>query len=124
MKYLDEAKRMWRAFVPAKGQASTVQGELLRAVEKLRDEAMRNGNANWDEGFETLARFVRETLVAPGTFDATASAEIESDLARVSRPEPPVVDAGVFDHLADRVVEWYRSHPEPIPRTMDPTLRR
>jgi hypothetical protein len=29
-----------------RGLADTVQGELLRAVEKLRDEAQRNGNVN------------------------------------------------------------------------------
>jgi hypothetical protein len=47
-------RKIWRQFVPSAGQAETVQGELLRAMEKLRDEAARNGNGNWDEGFETL----------------------------------------------------------------------
>ena len=37
--------------MPKRGHARTFSGELLRAVEKLRDEAMRNGNANWDAGF-------------------------------------------------------------------------
>ncbi|MFI6600498.1 hypothetical protein ACIBHX_30000 [Nonomuraea sp. NPDC050536] len=33
--------------------------ELLRAVEKLRDEALRNGNINWSDSFERLVTFLR-----------------------------------------------------------------
>jgi hypothetical protein len=54
VKYPQEARSLWRTSVPRSGQAATVQGELLQAVEKLRDEAQRNGNINWDGGYETL----------------------------------------------------------------------
>lgn len=56
MDHFEEAKAIWHMFVPKSGQADRVQGELLRAVEKLRDEATRNGNINWDRGFEFAAR--------------------------------------------------------------------
>lgn len=62
MKYFEEAKEIWQKFVPESGQAETVQGELLRAVEKLRDEAIRNGNGNWDEGFEILLSYIGRKL--------------------------------------------------------------
>ena len=39
VKYQQEARSLWQTSVPPRGQAATVQGELLRAVEKLRDEA-------------------------------------------------------------------------------------
>jgi hypothetical protein len=48
VKYFEEAKHLWRTYVPKQGQSETVQGELIRAIEKLRDEAQRNGNGNWD----------------------------------------------------------------------------
>ncbi|MFD3274338.1 hypothetical protein ACE3MS_30040 [Paenibacillus dendritiformis] len=51
MKYFNEAKYLWQTYVPKQGQAETVQGELIRAIEKLRGEAQRNGNINWDKGF-------------------------------------------------------------------------
>lgn len=51
MKYFNEAKYFWQTYVPKQGQAETVQGELIRAIEKLRGEAQRNGNINWDKGF-------------------------------------------------------------------------
>jgi hypothetical protein len=42
-----EFKRLWKELVPPEGQANTVQGELIRAVGKLKDEAFRNGNQNF-----------------------------------------------------------------------------
>jgi len=39
VKYFEEAKFLWKTYVPKKGQSETVQGELIRAIEKLRDEA-------------------------------------------------------------------------------------
>jgi len=53
--YFDKARQLWRRYVPRSGQAETVPDELIRAVEKLRGAAQRNGNANWDEGYEILA---------------------------------------------------------------------
>ena len=35
-----------------------VQSELLRAVEKLRDSAIRNGDANWDQDVNTLLSYL------------------------------------------------------------------
>jgi hypothetical protein len=37
VKYFDEAKTLWKTYVPPKDPAETVQGELIRAVEKLRE---------------------------------------------------------------------------------------
>jgi hypothetical protein len=42
VRYFEEARSLWQQYVPARGQAGTVQGELIRAVEKLRDEAQRD----------------------------------------------------------------------------------
>ena len=47
-KYGQECRRIWQRLVPPEGQAATVQGELLREIEKLYHEAWRNGNINWD----------------------------------------------------------------------------
>ena len=62
--YLALGRHIWQTYVPRSGQSLTVQGELLRANEKLRDEAHRNGNANWDEGHELLARYILDRLEA------------------------------------------------------------
>lgn len=62
VKYPDEARSLWQTSVPRSGLAATVQGELLRAVEKLRDEAQRNGNINWNQDHQALIAYLRDTL--------------------------------------------------------------
>jgi hypothetical protein len=97
---------------------------LIRAVEKLRDEAHRNGNMNWDGGHEILAAFVRDTLVGSTVFDESACAEIRADVARLLDYERPDTSDEPFDRLTDRIVEWSRAHPEPVPRATNPKLHR
>lgn len=124
MKYFDEARTLWRTSVPQSGQAPTVQGELLRAVEKLRDEAQRNGNGNWDNGFEILLGYLRDILLGSDLFDQVASQEIRNDLDRLSQFEYPETSDASFDRLADHVIEWCRAHPEPVPHIHNPDLLR
>ena len=46
----EEYGRLWDDLVPGRGQALTVQGELVRCIGRLTDEAYRNGNQNWETG--------------------------------------------------------------------------
>lgn len=124
MRYEAEARDLWNTQVPPRGQAATVQGELIRAIEKLRDEAQRNANVNWDEGHVILAEFVRDTLLASGLFDEPAIEEIGRDVARVLDEEFPETSDEPFDRLTDRAVEWARAHPEPVAHTRNPALHR
>ena len=89
VRYLQEARSLWQTLVPLRGQAATVQGELLRAVEKLRDEARRNGNLNWGSGQEAFIGFLRENLIGSALFGQSAAQEIEADLDRLGRPDIP-----------------------------------
>jgi hypothetical protein len=123
VKHLNEAGRIWHTFVPKQGQADTVQGELLRAVEKLRDGAIRNGNLNWDEGFETLLRYIEEHLLDPQVYDGALIVETASILKRLKDYKNPCTDDEPYDHLGDRVVEYFR-HYGSLPHAHDPALRR
>lgn len=122
--YETEAREIWKRYVPRSGQADTVQGELLRAVNKLRDEAHRNGNGNWDEGHEILARFLRDTLVSSGLFPSQTSKAVAQDVVRVLDYERPYTDDDLFDRLTARVVDWSRAHPDPVAHTRNPKLQR
>jgi len=118
MKHFDEARRIWTEQVPPRGQSYTVQGELLRGVEKLRWEAQNNGNINWSDQFEDLASFIEQTLVESGDFDVAAAAEIRADIARLRNFDEPETNDAPYDRLSDRVVEWSRAH-GPVPRAQD-----
>ncbi|MEV4363293.1 hypothetical protein [Nonomuraea sp. NPDC049625] len=120
--YAADARRIWQSYVPPRGQADTVQGELLRAVEKLRNEAQRNGNINWSDSFERLQAFLRSMLVDPTLFDEKDLRELIADLDRLADYERPAIDDAPFDRLTLRVVDWCRAHPEPMEHPHDPML--
>lgn len=123
MRYFEEAKGIWEAHVPESGQADTVQGELLRAVEKLRDEAIRNGNGNWDEGFEILLAYLERHLLDPAVYQPETIEATRSALARLGDYENPHLEDALYDELGDRVVEYFRFHGSQ-PRAQNPDLRR
>jgi hypothetical protein len=123
MHSFDEAKHIWQTFVPRSGQADTVQGELLRAVEKLRDEAIRNGNGNWDEGFEILLRYLEERLLDSAIYSDSTIEGTRRILSRLQNFEYPLVDDEPYDELGDRVVEYYRVKGSQ-PHILNPNLRR
>ena len=85
----DIARWTWNNLVPKSGQADSVQGEILRAIEKLLWEAQGNGNINWDEGFEMLVDFLQDTLENEENFSRETKTSIASDLQRLRKFHSP-----------------------------------
>ena len=108
MQYFNEAARIWRECVPKSGQADTIEGELLRAVEKLRDEAIRNGNTNWDAGFEILLSFLESKLLDKTVCPEATLAVTRATLVRLRDFDRPCLDDDQYDQLSDRVVEYLK----------------
>lgn len=123
MRHFDEARHIWQTYVPRSGQADTIQGELLRAIEKIRDEAVRNGNGNWDEGFEILLRYLEEHPFDRNVYSDSAIEETRRILARLSDFENPLLDDEPYDELGDRVVEYFRQKGSQ-PHKLNPSLSR
>ena len=121
--HFEEAKSIWQTFVPKRGQAETVQGELLRSVEKLRDESTRNGNMNWDSGFEILLQFAESRLTDPAVYPPEVIASTSAALSRLRNYEHPYLEDDLFDQLGDRVVEYFR-HYGSLPHANNPSLHR
>ncbi|WP_323798500.1 hypothetical protein [Parasphingorhabdus sp.] len=119
----EAASKIWREFVPDSGQADTVQGELLRSVEKLRDEAIRNGNGNWDEGFEILITYLEEKLLDEPLFEESDRSEIAKILGRLQKFDNPLMNDEPYDFLVARVVDYYDFHGSQ-PRISNPELKR
>lgn len=123
MLHFEAARRIWKEFVPPSGQASTIQGELMRAVEKLRDEATRNGNANWDAGFEILLAYLRGHLLDTSIYPIEVIDRTRTALERITDFRRPVLDDALYDELGDRVVEYFQ-HFGSRPHVANPDLRR
>lgn len=124
MKYAEEFRKLHETLVPDLGQASTVQGEWIRAVARLRDEAERNGNANWDEGYELFCDFIEINSHSWRMADPVVRERIETILNRIRQPRFAYSDYSYFDELADYAVIWCLRHPEPIPKPHDPRQYR
>ena len=106
--YLENGKYIWQNFVPKSGQAEFVQGELLRAIEKLRDEAHRNGNGNFNEKcHKILIHYLRTKLSDKQVFEEKTIKLINKDLDRLSIEKHPYPDDAIFDEICNRIVEWY-----------------
>jgi hypothetical protein len=110
VKYAEQAQQLRHDFVPASGAAQTVQGELLRVVGKLRDEAIRHGNRNWDASFESGLRFLERHLLDPAVFSGPLQEQTRVAIARLWEFEHPYVEPDLYDDLSDRVVEYFRHH--------------
>lgn len=123
--------------VPPRGQARTIQGELLRAIEKLRWEAQENGNINWDEGFLILLSFLESQLGSHTGFDEADLKTIQRDIHRLRNFLPvneldgesgggslPYVEDDLYNRLEDFVVAFARANPEALPHAANPLLHR
>ena len=115
----------------------TVQGELLRAVEKLRWEAQNNGNINWDDRFEMFITFLSDTFQNESGFPQDRKESIAEDLYRLGHFLPveqfkdesqfaqlSYIDDDLYNRLVDAVAEYCRLHPKTIPRDIDPNQYR
>ena len=131
------ASWIWHNLVPSSGQASTVQGELLRATEKLRWEAQENGNINWDDGFLILISFLEQRLLSHPGFSLLDRETIQGDLSRLRDFLPveqldddkdagslPYVEDDLYDRLTSYVVAFTRANPQPLLHQANPLLQR
>lgn len=89
----------------------------------------RNGNGNWDEGFEIMVEFLREVL-CDGTFEPEVTQQIRADLKSIlaggKDPDKDAMAKGEdpYDRITDRVVEWINKHPKRIPHKANRLLKR
>lgn len=120
--YQDEYRQLWKKLVPESGKAETLQGEAVRIIGRLASEYYRNGNMNWDSGYDAMLRFLSNTLQTSGNFDEDLAGTIELDVDFIRQNAesgacPYTEEEDEYDRLTDRVVEWCRHNTELIPFT-------
>lgn len=60
--YANELNEIWERFIPKKGAATSLQGEMLRELEKMQFEIQDNGMINWDEDYDYFCDFLTKNL--------------------------------------------------------------
>ena len=110
---------LWEVLVPERGPASSVQGEILRAVGGLATEDRRNGCVNWGQFYEGLVEFLLKSLPTHDIFNAKQRARILQDLEAVAVNGRDGIDANVirvvFGRLIEDAVAYCQALPELIP---------
>jgi len=121
--YDKTAKVIWQKLVPSRGQADTIQGELLRAIEKLRDEAQRNGNVNFHKNCHSLLlKFLKETLLDKTIFTKEELLTLKTDLKKISYKTMPYTEDDAYDNITKRMIDWYLANPKQIPNPKNDAL--
>lgn len=78
----------WEALVPASGSASTLQGEVIRALGRIESEYFRNGMMNWGDGsnhYENFAKLIQTTLKREKSFSKLVLKIVDADIAAITR---------------------------------------
>lgn len=86
---LDEKNsQLWKELVPEKGTASTLQGELVRAIARLQSEYFKNGMMNWGDGsgyYEAFTELIHNTLRGEPSFTKLVKAVIDADVQEIKQ---------------------------------------
>jgi len=108
---------------PNRGQADTVQGELLRAIIKLRDESHRNGNVNFNKNCHgLLIQFLKLHLVDSHIFEKQTTQKITENLNKICQERSPYLQDDAYDMIMERIIDWYLKHPQQIPHIKNEQL--
>ena len=118
--------RLRKELVPLGGEADTLQGELVRCIGNLSDEAHRNGWMNWDVGDVESIDVLRRYLPDPAVFSEDICQQIHKSLNTVRYAGEKGADKGVFGYeelrfLAQRVAEWCRQKRDLIHKNPETT---
>lgn len=109
--YPEIALKIWTELIPKTGTPNTVHGELLQAVERLRDEAKYNAHTKNRRQQKRTARFIRDTLISSNLFDAGEIERIRSGTSRLMKASRPYTNDDIYDHLVDQVCVYYKQKP-------------
>lgn len=142
--YSDECKYIWKNYVPKRGQANCLQGELLREIEKIRYEAQDNGNINWDEDYSYFCDFISKSLLEQNIFSEEEKQEIVAIMTHLKdcgfyakkvydgvisdeEADPNKIaytEDNLYDIICDKIGRLQSEHPEPIPYNVNEDIRR
>lgn len=138
MEYFDVCKEIWTRWVPQRGHAQVLQGELLRQIERLRHEAQSNENRNWNDDFLYYCDFLRSTLRQVQCLTPQEREDVNSALVRLRscgevayryyqgeisqeeleedyNGEVAYLDDDLYDRVCDAIAVFYQANPDPIP---------
>jgi hypothetical protein len=128
--YSREWHYYWNRYVAEKGQAGTVQGEVLRVTHRLAAMYSNSGGGNWMEDPDTYDAYADlvVAVLCDGMLEGSKTEFARKTVTELRRychdmdETSPRPDYSDVDRLTDLAVEWCRLHPRPIHREPDPRM--
>ena len=124
LQYPAVARKIWReagAGLPSAASSNAAPssvagpaGQLLTAVETLREEAQQHGNAAYGKRHKRMAIFVRDTLAKSGIFDKATIDRIRSSTAALMKASKPYLQDDLYDQLVDLICVFYIQRSAPV----------
>lgn len=129
----DELSDLWKKLVPKEGEAETIQGEMVRAIGRIKGDYYRNGFGNWYPHYYKLSQFLATYLIDESTFKPFTLSVLRADIRALNAYGSSVMAAGnpyetfhfslfettgieeAFERLDAAIVVWCKRHPELIP---------
>ena len=142
--YFEECKYIWKNYVPKNGQATNLQGELLREIEKIRCEAQDNGNMNWDDDYSYFCDFISNKLCEQSIFSDREKEEINLIMSYIKEcgiyaqkynsgkilendidvNKIAYTEDNLYNIIADRIGQLQKESGRPIPYEKNNNIRR
>ncbi|MDE6208987.1 MAG: hypothetical protein K2M73_04840 [Lachnospiraceae bacterium] len=99
-------EELWNMLVPGKGQANTVQGEVIRIIGKISCEILDNGAINWDKEYRKLTTALTGYL--------QMGKPVEKDVLLIAKGICADSDEDELYRLCEACVKWVLANPNPI----------
>ena len=99
-------EELWNMLVPGKGQANTVQGEVIRIIGKISCEILDNGAINWDKEYKKLTTALTGYL--------QMGKPVEKDVLLIAKGICADSDEDELYWLCEACVKWVLANPNPI----------
>lgn len=108
--------KLWDELVPPRHAAPTVQGELLRCIGSLTDEAYRNGNINWGSHHIEMVNLL-ENYLLDGSLDSQQEADLRPAIRALKHYRNPDLSGDGSPHylVSEAVVNWCLANRQLIP---------
>ncbi|MGL4966772.1 MAG: ankyrin repeat domain-containing protein [Inquilinus sp.] len=107
-RWQEQHQELWELLVPGVGPAATVQGEVIRIAGRISDEFDRNGGANWDADYRSMAEALLGHVRTGHPLPSPHFPEIAGIIAQIRR------NADNTGRLAELAVAWVLANPIPV----------
>lgn len=102
---------LWALLVPKNGQASSIQGEIIRISGRIGYEILSNGRLNWDKDYQKMLDFFNKTI-------KTGVALEKQDIERVKLLSKNIstlhnIEQKEIDELCQFGIDWILRNPKP-----------